>query len=159
MACICVIEASERAGFFAYLLLFSLAVLMVSSGASTEIESGYIQASSTGSISEDLGFRPDYIEFVTAQQIESTSFRDSDNTNNDCPKNVNGWSEGSVIFDSSGVEKQFSLGMFRNSDSTNAHVTASSNSHVIRNIYSEQGQSSGSDYECGRLEVSVTGVD
>lgn len=117
----------------------------------TEIESGYIQTSSTGTISEDIGFRPDYIEFITAQQIESLNFENSVATNSNCPQNVNGWSEGSVIFDSSGVDKQFSIGVFRNSDSTNDHRVASSTSHVIKNVYS--GRNGG---KCGELRVSVT---
>ena len=126
---------------------------MATLGTSTEIESGYIQASSTGTISEDIGFRPDYIEFISAQQIESTDFTEADPENNDCPDNVNGWSEGSVIFGGSGIDKQFSIGMFRNSDSTNGHITSSSTNHVIRNVYTSQDGN-----ECGRLEVSVSGV-
>jgi len=123
---------------------------MISLGSSTEIESGYIQASSTGTVTEDIGFRPDYIEFISAQQIESLDFESNVATNRNCPQNVNGWSEGSVIFDDSGVDKQFSIGAFRNSDSTNSHRVASSTSHVIKNVYT--GRNGG---ECGELRISV----
>lgn len=132
--------------FFFILVL----ILVTPSVTSTEIESGYIQAGSTGTITEDIGFRPDYIEFISAQQIESTDFAENDPSNNDCPDNVNGWSEGSAIFDSSGVDKQFAIGMFRNSDSTNGHRTASSTSDVIKNIYTDRDGN-----QCGTLEMSV----
>lgn len=124
---------------------------MVLPASSTEIESGYVQVTSTGTISEDIGFRPDYVEFITAQQIESADFEENVATNSNCPQNVNGWSEGSVIFDSDGVQKQFSIGAFRNSDSTNSHRVASSTSHVIKNVYT--GRDGG---ECGELRMSVT---
>lgn len=124
---------------------------MVLPASSTEIESGYVQVISTGTISEDIGFRPDYVEFITAQQIESADFEENVATNSNCPQNVNGWSEGSVIFDSNGVQKQFSIGAFRNSDSTNSHRVASSTSHVIKNVYT--GRNGG---ECGELRISVT---
>jgi len=133
------------------LLVVSAVACMLPAVSATEIDSGYIQATSTGTITEDIGFRPDYIEFITAQQIESTNFEESVSTNSNCPQNVNGWSEGSVVFDSNGVDKQFAIGMFRNSDSTNDHRVASSTSHVIKNVYS--GRNGG---KCGELRVSVT---
>ena len=138
---------------FKILSLSVFVLILVSGVSSTEIESGFVQISSTGSVSENIGFRPDYVEFISAQQIESTSFEDRTSSNSNCPQNVNGWSEGSVVFDDSGVKKQFSIGMFRNSDSTNGHITASSDSDVIRNIYT--GRNNG---ECGRLEVSISSV-
>ncbi|MFB6158583.1 MAG: hypothetical protein ABEJ95_02870 [Candidatus Nanohalobium sp.] len=131
-------------------VVFLLVASFTSFSSATEIESGSFQVSSTGTISEQIGFRPDYIEFITAQQIESTDFSERDPRNNDCPDNVNGWSEGSVVFDSSGVDKQFSIGMFRNSDSTNGHKVASSTSDVIKNLYVSQDGN-----QCGKLEVSV----
>ncbi|MFB6144803.1 MAG: hypothetical protein ABEJ98_05830 [Candidatus Nanohaloarchaea archaeon] len=125
------------------ILFAALAVLMFSSASATEVESGYFKASSTGTITEDVGFRPDYIEFITAQQIEQKNFHQTDPQNNDCPDNVNGWAEGSVLFDSAGttssdVRKQFSIGIFRNSDSTNGHRIASSTSDAIKNLYVSQ---------------------
>jgi hypothetical protein len=114
------------------------------------IETGSVSVTSTGTVTKDLGFRPDYIEFVTAQQIESNNFVESDPTNNDCHHNTNGWSEGSALFDASGVDKQFSIGSFRNSDSTNGHQVASSTSDVVKNIYTNQN-----GYQCGKLEASV----
>ena len=137
--------------------LLILLILVFSFGlvsAEAKVETGSLQASSTGEVYENIGFRPDYIEFITAQQIESTDFKDADPENRDCSHNVNGWSEGSAIFDDSGLDKQFSIGMFRNSDSTNGHITASSTNHVIRNVYTSQDGN-----ECGRLEASVTGAD
>jgi hypothetical protein len=131
-------------------LIGCVLLLAVSCASATEIESGYFQAGSPGTMSESLGFRPDYIEFITAQQVESVNTVDSPPTNSNCPQNVNGWSEGSVLFDSSGVEKQFSIGAFRNSDSTNDHRVASSTSHVIKNVYT--GRNGGT---CGELRVSV----
>lgn len=128
-----------------------LAVAFTANVSATEIESGSFQVTSTGAMSEDIGFRPDYIEFITAQQIESDNFESNVATNSNCPQNVNGWSEGSVIFDSSGVEKQFTIGAFRNSDSTNDHRVASSTSHVIKNVYT--GRNGG---RCGELRISVT---
>ena len=137
------------------LLLIALLVGFISPMASaTEIESGEIQITSTGTVSESIGFRPDYIEFITAQQIESNNFDESDPTNQDCPDNVNGWSEGSVVFDGAGVDEQYAIGMFRNSDSTNGHRTTSSTSDVIKNAYSDQDGN-----ECGLLEVSVDSVN
>lgn len=130
--------------------LFLFTALVSGLAAGTEIDSGYIQVTSTGLMTEDIGFRPDYIEFITAQQIESNNFHESDPTNNDCPDNVNGWSEGSVIFDDAGVDEQYAIGMFRNSDSTNGHRTTSSTSDVIKNSYSNQN-----GYQCGKLEISV----
>jgi len=130
--------------------LFLFAALVSGFAAGTEIESGHIQVTSAGTITEDIGFRPDYIEFITAQQIESNNFHESDPTNDDCPDNVNGWSEGSVIFDNTGVDEQYAIGMFRNSDSTNGHRTTSSTSDVIKNSYSDQD-----GYQCGKLEISV----
>lgn len=134
-----------------YGLLLLLGLSVVSTATATEIESGYIQVTSTGTMTEDIGFRPDYIEFISAQQIESLNFENSVATNSNCPQNVNGWSEGSVIFDDSGVDKQFSIGAFRNSDSTNSHRVASSTSHVIKNVYT--GRNGG---QCGELRISVT---
>lgn len=132
-------------------VLSIVAISLTSTVSATEIESGSFQVTSTGAISEDIGFRPDYIEFITAQQIESNNFESSVPTNSNCPQNVNGWSEGSVIFDSSGVEKQFTIGTFRNSDSTNDHRVASSTSHVIKNVYT--GRNGG---RCGELRIAVT---
>lgn len=137
------------------LVLLPLLVMMVGSASATEIESGYIQVTSTGTVTEDIGFRPDYIEFISAQQIDSLNFEESVPTNSNCPENVNGWSEGSVIFEPSGtsssdVKKQFSIGVFRNSDSTNDHRVAASTSDVIKNVYS--GRNGG---KCGELRISV----
>lgn len=136
-------------------LLLLTAVFLSAPAASTEIESGYMQATSTGTITEDIGFRPDYIEFITAQQIESLNFENNVATNSNCPQNVNGWSEGSALFTPSGtsnsdVSKQFAIGMYRNSDSTNDHRVGSSTSHVIKNVYT--GRNGG---KCGELLVSV----
>ena len=136
-----------------WLMIFLAFCLAFSIVGATEIESGSFQVTSTGTDYIDLGFRPDYVEFITAQQIESNNFQESDPTNRDCPDNVNGWSEGSVIFDDAGVDEQYAIGMFRNSDSTNGHRTTSSTSDVIKNAYSDQD-----GYQCGKLEVSVDSV-
>jgi hypothetical protein len=137
--------------FLKHVIVTLLAVSMFSLGSGTEIESGYIQVTSTGTLTEEIGFRPDYIEFISAQQIESLDFENRVATNRNCPQNVNGWSEGSVIFDGAGVDKQFSIGAFRNSDSTNSHRVASSTSHVIKSVYT--GRNGG---QCGELRISVT---
>ena len=137
-----------------YGVIVLLLIFLSMMASSTEIESGFVQVSSTGSVSEDIGFRPDYVEFVTAQQIESSDFKEADPENNDCADNVNGFSEGSVVIGDGGVDKQFSIGMFRNSDSTNGHITSSSDDHVIQNVYTSQDGN-----ECGRLEVAVSGVN
>jgi len=83
--------------FLKHVIVTLLAVSMFSLGSGTEIESGYIQVTSTGTLTEEIGFRPDYIEFISAQQIESLDFENRVATNRNCPQNVNGWSEGSVI--------------------------------------------------------------
>lgn len=143
-----------KSDYFKVLIVFAGILSMFSLVGATEIESGYIKATSTGNVVEDIGFRPDYIEFISSQQVESLNFEDSVATNSNCPQNVNGWSEGSVLFDSSGVEKQFTVGAFRNSDSTNDHRVASSTSHVIKNVYT--GRNGG---KCGEIRVAVVNVN
>ena len=141
---------------FSKILLMSLVISsLIAVASATEIESGYIQASSTGSITEDIGFRPDYIEFVSAQQVQSVNTEFSVDNNQNCPDNVNGWSEGSALFKSTGntqfdVRKQFTIGAFRNSDSTNDHRVASSTSDVIKNVYTGRNGD-----KCGELRISV----
>jgi len=143
-----------------YFLKWSIVLVFVSgmfsAASGTEIESGYIQPTSEGNgFTEDsLGFRPDYIEFISAQQIISENLEKTTGTNRNCPQNVNGWSEGSVVFDDSGVQKQFTIGTFRNSDSTNAHTVTSSTSHVIKNVYvNNDGDQCNS---ASQLRISVT---
>lgn len=143
---------------FSFLKCFVVMLMLLGlfSGVSaTEIESGFIQASSTGTVTEDIGFRPDYVEFISAQQVESPDAEFSVSTNSNCPQNVNGWSEGAVLFDSSGtsagdIDKQFAIGAYRNSDSTNDHRVGSSDTDVIKNVYT--GRNGG---KCGELEVSA----
>lgn len=149
-------ESVGEFSFLKYLVVILMLFGLFSGVSATEIESGYIQATSTGIITEDIGFRPDYIEFVSAQQVESVDSEFSTSSNDNCPDNVNGWSEGSALFSSEGtsssdVDKQFTIGAFRNSDSTNDHRVASSTSDVIKNVYT--GRNGGS---CGELRISVT---
>ena len=141
--------------FSKILLMLSLILSLIAVASATEIESGYVQASSTGSMTEDIGFRPDYIEFVSSQQVETLNSEFRVDQNQNCPDNANGWSEGSVLFESTGntqfdIRKQFTIGAFRNSDSTNDHRVASSTSDVIKNVYT--GRNGG---KCGELRISV----
>lgn len=152
-----------------FAVLAGFLVLMAPTVSSTEIESGYIEIDSSADHTEDLGFKPDYIEFISAQQINSLNMEESAPNQNDFvddggPEydgcnlkngyiNSNGWSEGSALFDEDGIDKQFTIGAFRNSYSTNDHRVVSSTSHVIRSVYASQnGEKCG---DTGELNISV----
>jgi hypothetical protein len=118
-----------------------------------EVESGYFKADAPGTQPEILGFKPDYIEFYAQQKTEGLDQEQSSSSNNNCPQNVNGWSEGAALFESGAVQKQFSIAAARNSDSTNDHRIASSTSHVIKMPYA--GRNGG---KCGELRISIASV-
>jgi hypothetical protein len=125
----------------------------VQNAAGAEVQSGYFKADATGTQPETLGFEPDYIEFYAQQKTENLDFEDSSAFKDNCPENVNGWSEGAALFESGTVQKQFSIAAARNSDSTNDHRVASSTSHVIKMPYAGRNGAT-----CGNLRVSVTSV-
>lgn len=121
-------------------------------GDQVQVETGYFKANVDGTkVVNDLGFTPNYVEFTVNQKIESINTETSVAENSGCPQNVNGWSEGTAVFDSGSLQDQMSIGMFRNSDSTNEHRVASSQSDIIRNVYTDQ-----SGNECGKLEISMS---
>lgn len=117
-----------------------------------QVETGYFKADVDGTkVVNDLGFTPNYVEFTVHQKIDSVNMETSVAENSGCPQNVNGWSEGTAVFKSGSLQDQMSIGMFRNSDSTNQHRVASSQSDIIRNVYSDANGN-----ECGKLEVSMS---
>ena len=135
------------------LYFFLISVITASSASATDITTGTIKASSTGPADENLNFKPDYVEFFAQQKTESTGIEQA-SQNAGCPQNVNGWSEGAVIFGDSGIQKRVSIAMSRNSDSTNNHRVASSTQDVIKMPYAGQnGQN------CGKLEIDVTSLN
>ncbi len=136
-----------------YLLLISLVLIFAQGALGAEVESGYFKADATGTQPESLGFEPDYIEFYAQQKTEGLDQEQSSSSNNNCPQNVNGWSEGAALFESGAVQKQFSIAAARNSDSTNDHRIASSTSHIIKMPYA--GRNGG---KCGELRISVASV-
>lgn len=134
------------------LLLSLLIVSLLSLGAAQEVnvETGYFVADSTGTKQVDVGFTPNYVEFTSNQKIESINTDMATTENSNCPENVNGWAEGTAVFESGSLQKQMSIGSFRNSDSTNRHRVGSSTNDVIRNIYTDRNGN-----ECGKLEISM----
>jgi len=135
------------------LILSLLLITSLSAGAAQEIqiETGYFLADSTGTESVDTGFTPDYVEFTANQKINSINRDHGSNPNSNCPQNVNGWSEGTAVFDDSGnLEKQVTVGSSRNSYNTNTHRTASSTSDVIKDVYNSRNGA-----ECGKLEITM----
>lgn len=115
-----------------------------------EVETGYFMADGTGTQTVDVGFEPEMVEFTANQKINSINRDFATTTNAGCPENVNGWSEGTAVFDSNGLEKQMAIGSFRNSDSTNQHRVASSQTDIIKNVYTGQNGN-----ECGKLEITL----
>jgi len=119
-----------------------------------ETEKGHINIDSEGEVVvEGLGFRPDYVEFVTHQQIENVPTEIVTPENEGCPENVNGWSKGAVTFNANGVVKQMSLTAVRNSDSTNHRRVAASSDHVSNQMYVDDD-----GYICGRMRAEVIDV-
>jgi hypothetical protein len=117
-----------------------------------QVETGYFRADVDGTkVVNDLGFTPNYVEFTVNQKIESINTETSTAENSGCPQNVNGWSEGTAVFESGSLQDQMSIGMFRNSDSTNQHRVASSQGDIIRNVYTNPNGN-----ECGKLEISMS---